>query len=329
MPIDADRFRWKPRVALSSFRRLLDISLPSIRNAEPEKSLFVENPLERNYALEMKTWLLLIGIFFLGLTRADAQEFLSESALLQKHQLSLIPLEKKGPQDFFLLVEPETNAPLSLVESTGDTIPLEKFGATKEKTKTESCGDLLQSFVFRSKEPSESLFALVGKRPPSLKIQWVAFAKNEKLTLSCKSPRKDYKLSSSEIRVDPQGKSYFFAEWDSPEKRKFLDLEKKLGEKVYDQHSPDCRQKQYSIQWVGTQDRSTCHAILKASVDCDGMGYKKGSFGTPLGKIVIQEKGKMEEWIIFEASGYEGDAFLGILKGSKKPKVDFYVYSGC
>ncbi len=258
---------------------------------------------------------------------------MNESTILRKHKLSLIPLEQKGPQDFLLVVEPEGNAPLSVIGKGKGTVtfPMEKFGNAKEKTKTDSCGEPFQSYRYRTKQAVESPFALVGNRPTSLMIHWIPFQSETKKFKECKSPKKNFELSSFEVRTDPSssGETYFFAEWNSPEKRQFLDLEKKLGDKVYDQHAPDCGQKNYSIQWVGKWSEKGCQALLKASVDCDGMGYKKGSFGKPLGKIVIQEKGQKEEWIIFEASGYEGDAFLGILTGSKKQKVDFYVYSGC
>lgn len=277
----------------------------------------------------MKTLLLSFGFFFFALTQADAQEFLNESTILKKHGLSLIPLEQKGPKDFLLLVEPEGNAPLSVIGKSSNTLAMEKFGNEKEKTKTDSCGEAFQSFRYRTKEAVESPFALVGNRPSSLVIKWVSFQPETKKSKECKSPKKGFELSSFEVGTDPSGETYFFAEWDSPEKREFLALEKKLGEKVYDQHAPDCGQKNYSIQWIGKWSEKGCQALLKASVDCDGMGYKKGSFGKPLGKILIQEKSQKEEWIIFEASGYEGDAFLGILSGSKKQKVDFYVYSGC
>jgi hypothetical protein len=271
---------------------------------------------------------LILSLFFAA--SGYSQEFLARSKLLQRHQLSLIPLEQNGTKEFLLKVVPENSAPLALLADSGELLPLtKKTGAKEISLQADSCGEKLRSFPYELTKEAKGTFALLGKPPKELSIQWEPFASDDGQELRCKVQKKGYELSQLQRAKDSQGKRYYFAEWDSPKKVEFEKLHKKLGEKVYDQHSPDCRVAEYSTQSVGTiVDKDKCSPLLTHPVDCDGMGYQKGSFGKPLGRVLIRFQKQSEEWIIFESSGYEGDAFLGIEK-SKKQKVEFYIYSGC
>ncbi len=260
---------------------------------------------------------------------SHSQEFLSQSRLLRPHGLSLIPLEQRGMKEFLLKVIPESSAPLALLADSGELLPLEKKGTKQISLNAESCGEKLRSFPYEVSKEAKGTFALLGKLPKDFSVQWEPFTPETIKDLKCKAQKKDYTPSQLQVAKDLKGEMYYFAEWDSPKKTEFENLRKKLGEKVYDQYSPDCRVKEYSTQSVGKiVDKDKCSPLLTHPVDCDGMGYQKGSFGTPLGRVIIRQKNALEEWIIFEASGYEGDAYMGILK-SKKQKVEFYIYSGC
>jgi hypothetical protein len=88
-----------------------------------------------------------------------------------------------------------------------------------------------------------------------------------------------------------------------------------------------------AVERVGLLSDAGCDILLESKVNCQGQGYEGGSLGKPLGMIAISRHGETERWLVFEASGYEGDAFLGIRLSKRRPvseaDIDFYVYSGC
>jgi hypothetical protein len=279
-------------------------------------------------------FLLLAFAYFFSANEAQSQEFLTISPLLKKHGLELVPVEKREKKQFLFFAGSEFEGEKALLSANSSLVELVKVDSKKRPLKSESCGSEILSYLFEAKTEADAIFAVIGKKIPiDLQLRWIplkeiAFEKPEHPKI-----KKGFIVSQFQTAESADKEIFYFLEADSKQKRKFMALEKKWGEKVYEKFSPDCSNPEYSIQSIGkisNQGKNTTY--LQHPVDCDGMGYKKGSFDKPLGILEIVENKQKEKWVIYRAEGYEGEAFLAVEYEPKKGnnrKVDFYIYSGC
>ncbi len=263
-----------------------------------------------------------------------SEEFLKISSLLNKAKLNLVPVETPAEGKVLLQVSPRSESEeVRLLGFDGKLHPLELMADGKrEKTSVDQCGEPLYVAPRKLKDTSVpwpgGRFALVGKLPAGISLSWkpVAVADN-KLPKSCSSYRKKWTTGKSIVsKVEGLKSAVFFLELDHPNLPK-LRLAKS------ENPGAECGRTPWQLQRVGVLTGKRCRALLEAPVDCEGHGYRQGSLGPALGMISIEKGKSREEWLVFDAKGVEGQAYLGIrLRGrypARKNDIQFYVFSGC
>jgi hypothetical protein len=264
----------------------------------------------------------------------QSQEFLTISPLLKKHKLELVPVEQKSARQFLLFARSKAEGEKILLAADGEMLELKKVSEKMTPLKSEACESEIFSYPYESQEEAKADFALIGKKiPKELRLKWlplkeISFEKPENPKM-----KKGYILSQFKTAESQEKDIYYFLESDSKQKQRFASLEKKWGEAVYEKFSPDCSNREYSIQSIGkisNQGKNTTY--LTHPVDCNGLGYKRGTFDRPIGILEISELQLKEKWVIYRVNGYEGDGFLAIQlepQKGKTRKIDYYIYSGC
>ncbi len=105
----------------------------------------------------------------------------------------------------------------------------------------------------------------------------------------------------------------------------------------------DCKTDEMCLEMSKTKDRDILNigysnnCLIKNVVqkirDVDGKEYGQNAIDELLGTLEITDSSVKEEWLIFDAPGYEGDGILGVQKEnfmkSDFSKIDWVVYNGC
>lgn len=258
-------------------------------------------------------------------------EFLSVSPLLKAAKLNIVPVEQSAGGHVLLQVMWEGNESGHLLGNDGKLHKLELVkGAGPEKTSVKMCGETHSSPPRKiiSGEKAEGRFALLGKLPTGFRAKWVPAVKHEAtLPAACTAHKKGWTLGKSAVStVEGVKPSLFFVELDGP------GLEKRRAE-LAGKAGAECDGTAWQLQRVGTVEGKKCGTLLQAPLNCEGQGLHQGTVGAPLGMIELAKGKAKEQWIVFEATGYEGTAFLGIRLTNKRPAPKahrhFYVFSGC
>src|SRR6185312_7991887 len=270
---------------------------------------------------------------------AQNEGFLSKSKILTEAGIKIIPAQLGHANNILPVFSSDSSLPLFLIGKNGLEV-LEKIkGAKKDKLHIRTCGadEMAYPWQLKSKAKSEGTFLASGKVIGALTIKCTSA---KAIEVSKKSEyvfyKKNYALASFKAaEIEGLKKKIFFSEMKSAEQLKYEEEYK--SEKNHDSSRPkiDCSKKDLSYQKIGFLEDSTCNILLESPINCEGQGYKQGSFSKPLGLIEISNGKETEKWLVFLAYGYEGDAFLGIkLNESNAPlkegsDIDFYIYSGC
>jgi hypothetical protein len=265
---------------------------------------------------------------------AESVEFLKNSPLLRKAKLNVVPVEMSGTDKILFQVSWEGKENSYLLGNDGKLHELELKDPNKTyKTSVHMCGEDLKVPARTIKAPKTQAvgkFAVVGKIPSNMKISWEAakIQKSPELPASCTAYKKGFRVQSEKTSLSTLlgiKKSFFFVH---------LSNEKFLGRKDDEPvDEKDCGPTEWHLQRIGVTEQGTCRTLVQAPVNCDGQGYGKGSIGSAIGMIRISQGKKSEQWIVFDAAGYEGSAYLGIKLTKKRPAPEadrhFYVFSGC
>ncbi len=285
----------------------------------------------------MKTIILFLVLSPL-MASAQNEGFLSKSKLLVAAGVKIIPAQIVDKNRILPIFDSGSPNGFFLIGESG-LQNLEKIkGAKKVKLKIRTCGadELSSPWTLKGKSQPDGIFLASGKKIENLEMKWFP-AKEEKLKEhpECVIYNKNYELTSFHVAsVEGVKGRVFYSEQKSPELLKF---EKEYrAQKDHDKSYPkiDCQKTDLAFQKIGFLDGGKCQILFESPVNCEGQGYKQGSFSKPLGLIEISKGTEVEKWLVFLAFGYEGDAFLGIkINGETIPKsdadIDFYVYSGC
>lgn len=280
-----------------------------------------------------RTWVPTL-LLLLGSGPIHADGFLSKSRLLRGSGIRIIPAQQTR-DGLVLPVADSDRLEAKIFLSSGGVYPIKKSSGRKRKLNVHTCGGDELAFPWKSGRPIQGTgyFVAAGKRLDSLGLKWVAATKVDPGTQQKCFSYEDYKADEVEVASIPTlPEKTFFVSLLSPEGIRWKKLYEREQEKAYELGAPNC-DTVFAVQRVGLLPGAGCEILLESKLDCDGQGYGGGSLGKPLGMIEISREGEIERWLVFEASGYEGDAFLGIRlsKGRPAPEadIDFYVYSGC
>lgn len=253
-------------------------------------------------------------VIFLFPLATFADGFLSASSLLGKAKI--IPVQI-GIQNSFLPLEgSEGDNDIYLITTSGLS-KLVKTNGKKQKLQIRTCGadKLASPFKVQGGKDAQGIFAVIAPEK-DLKIKWMPIKVVEQDKHACLD-KTGFSVSKSNLgQVEGIAGLIYFVEYKKKSKKESSDIAScPLG----------------AYQSVGIVDGDKCQAYLESEVDCDGYGYNKGQLSKPLGALEIVKGSSKEKWLIYNATGYEGDAFFGIKLGveAEKERVDFYVYSGC
>lgn len=255
-------------------------------------------------------------LFFPLLGMASSSSFLSQSKVLNGSKI--IPIRVNGGKEILPVFPVDRGKSISLITADGLKI-LNKTTGKRRKLDIHGCGNDQYAAPYRLNDAStvNESFALIGD-DRTLKVKWL---EAEVLKDSQKPEciyKKDFSLKDlSRVKIrGVEGDVYF------------------VNYKVNDTKESDaCMNDVSGFQSIGIVRDGRCQNLLESKLDCEGQGYHRGRFSTPVGMLELSRGTLVEQWLIFKAIGYEGDAFVGIKVGAEKEmendRVDFYVYSGC
>jgi hypothetical protein len=276
---------------------------------------------------------LLFGSLLLLSTSAWAEGFLSKSRLLGAAGVGILPAQQTSDGLVLPVLESEHSEPNIFLTSQGNYALAPVPSGKERKLKVHACGGHETARPWKSSKPikGRGYFIATGKGVDSLKLKWSAATKTSAPTGSKCLSHPGYRTSALSVaRVNTLQENLFFAAFENPEAVRYeAAREKKKADEIAT--PPACED--YGSQRVGLLRGDECDVLLESKIDCDGRGYVGGTFGKPLGVLEISRGSESERWLVFEAFGYEGDAYLGIRLSTERPPlekdIDFYVYSGC
>jgi hypothetical protein len=264
---------------------------------------------------------LLFGSLLLLSTSAGAEGFLSKSRLLGAAGVAILPAQQTRDGLVLPVLESEQSQPNIFLTSRGNYALAPVPSAKERKLKVHACGGDEKARPWKSSKPIQGrgYFIATGKGVHSLKLKWSAATNTSAPTGSQCLSHPGYRRSALSVaRVNTLQENPFFAAFENPE--------------AHEMATPAACD-DYGSQRVGLLRGDKCDVLLESKIDCDGRGYVGGTFGKPLGVLEIARGSENERWLVFEAFGYEGDAYLGIRLSTERPPlekdIDFYVYSGC
>lgn len=265
-----------------------------------------------------------------------ATGFLSKSQILSSTGVQILPIQISKAGFVLPILGSGSDIPKVLLATDGQSYPLELAKSEKKvKLDVRTCGADEIAFPWKTKAPirASGLFIATGKDMAGVKIRWIpAVDSSLSGTSDCLKAKSDLTQVELSVREIPGiSEKVFFVNYKTPEELKWEQTYKKYGEKAYSMSPPNCKVDS-GYQKVGMVG-AKCTVLLESAINCEGQGYDEGQFGKPLGLLDISKGATHEKWLVFLASGYEGDAYLGIRMTPEHPAkeadIDFYVYSGC
>jgi len=278
---------------------------------------------------------LLFGSLLLLSTSAWAEEeaFLSTSRLLGAAGVGILPAQQTSDGLVLPVLESEHSKPNIFLTTKGNYAVAPVPSGKERKLKVHACGGATSAWPWKSSKPikGRGYFIATGKGVDSLKLKWSAATKTSAPTGSECLSHPGYRTSELSVaRVNTLQENLFFAAFENLEAVRYK-AARKENEADEIATPPDCED--WGSQRVGLLQGDKCDVLLESKIDCDGRGYVGGRFGKPLGVLEIARGSESERWLVFEAFGYEGDAYLGIRLSTERPALEkdihFYVYSGC
>lgn len=292
----------------------------------------------------MKYLILLIALipFWANAKRDD--NFLVNSKILKANNLKLYPFRA---EDFHImpLVHDETTDQLTAIGEEGLQPIIRITGAPKQNVDMQTCGDKQEMRYPWARpgnvHPSGSFF-VIGKNVKNVSIKWT-WAQEIKNAKAPKCALHDgYKtITYSEANVQGLKKNIFFADTGTAAfaqfKKKVYAYERSKAPNKKFPAQPHCKGPEQSYQKIGYVEKEDCKIFLEGGLGCDEKlrtGDIAGSLSKPFGLLEISQGKELEKWLIFEANGPEGQAYLGVKLINDEPSPDkedrhFYVYSGC
>jgi hypothetical protein len=247
-----------------------------------------------------------------------------------------VPAQQTSDGLVLPVLESERSEPKVFLTSEGSYVLAPVASGKKRKLNIQTCGQDEQASPWKSSKPIKGTgyFVATGKAVDSLKLKWLAATKTSAPTGSKCLSYPGYKTSQLSVaRVNTLQGNLFFADFISPEAVRWQALHAREEKEKADKITPPPCKVDFGLQRVGLLLGDRCDVLLESKIDCDGKGYNAGGFGRPLGVLEITRGSESERWLVFEAVGYEGDAYLGIRLSTERPPaekdIDFYVYSGC
>lgn len=278
------------------------------------------------YSLNFRVFTLLICLLFIKTTQAN--EFLKKSDILNKNNVKVFAGEIRKSK--LALDE-------SLINLDIDSFyQVDKNGILKSKyvgvTATRGCGGKDYNAIgFNIQSNSSPL--LIYKPKKDLKFNWIPAEKVK--TSKC------YKHSKSENRTSLyqiNNSNYKFLLVHNIFARKLTpsEIQKDCGSSDIGciDYSKNNDRDFLKLSYVDT-DNCSSQTIVEKVLDMDGKNSVETSMSDFFGVLKIRsEKNKSEEnWLIFNAPGYEGHGILGIEKKQFLKKIisdhDWTVYNGC
>jgi len=264
-----------------------------------------------------------------------ADGFLSKSRLLGSAGVEIIPAQQSKDGLILPVLQSDRVEPKTFLSSDG-AYPITKASSEKKrKLNVRTCGADELATPWKSTRPIRGVgyFVAAGKGLDTLKVKWLAATKVKVATQAECLSYPGYKTTEVTVaKVESDSRKVFFAYFLSPEAIRWNSLYDREKENAFKIAPPNC-EADFGLQRVGFLTNNKCDVLLESKIDCEGQGYKRGSFGKPLGILEISKGHETERWLVFKAAGYEGDAFLGISLSADRPvadkDIDLYVYSGC
>src|SRR5438477_3475858 len=259
---------------------------------------------------------LLFGSLLLLSTSAWAEGFLSTSRLLGAAGVGILPAQQTSDGLVLPVLESEHSKPNIFLTSKGNYALAPVPSGKERKLKVHACGGDQMAPPWKSSKPikGRGYFIATGKGVASLKLKWSAATTTSAPTGSECLSHPGYRTSELSVaRVNTLQENLFFAAFENPDRYEAVRKKKKIAT------PPACED--YGAQRVGLLRGDKCDVLLESKIDCDGRGYVGGRFGRPLGVLEIARGSESERWLVFEAFGYEGDAYLGIRLSTERPPL--------
>ena len=269
--------------------------------------------------------------------QSEDSGFLAISTILTQTNTKIFPAEILKDGTVLPVFESDKNIPKVLLSQNGINIPLvKKVPSEKIKLKIHTCGqdEFATPWNAFERAKSSDRFIATGLQLNEVKFEWLPVSSDQSAKLpKCVYDYNNLKKTKLDVGfIDKLKVHVFFANFQSAESIRWVNDYKKYKEQAYKIRPPDCKL-DLGFQRVGLITQGKCEYLIESLVNCEGQGYQNGQFDRPLGLLIISKGIEVENWLIFLAHGYEGDAFLGILltndKVLTKKNVHFYVYSGC
>jgi hypothetical protein len=275
-------------------------------------------------------------------SRAQSDVFLSHSALLRSTGVEITPAQLKRGDIVLPVLRSDSRAPMTFLSSKGN-VPLRRLGnAKKGRLDVFTCGsdELATPWKGIRRINGTGHFVASGSGIRSVKIEWhEAVPSDAALPASCSTARD---LSNSDTRIATTENPFelmYSTSLLTDHAIRSNALYKRLGEKAY-QFADDAASRcafettNFSgLQRAGLLAGSRCDVLLEQKLDCEQLGSEGATFMGPLGVLTIGKGDAHERWLVYEAAGYEGNAYIGLRVSETRPlpssDVDVYVYSGC
>lgn len=287
----------------------------------------------------MKFILAIIVVTMLSpFTKIHAFEFLTKSDILKKQKVKAFAGEVRNSilviDDAYKKIEVNN---FSQITSSG----ISKINGPRVNGKLRGCGGdtELSGFRIDSKSPPIVFMNYNHK----LSVKWMPAKKLEKLACVKKfADEKSLKIFSIEENQTP----FYFLAW--PEKKYTQDIAKKdctfftqnsqsvnIDNDCVSKYLKKFKTRKHFQAGVVNNPNSDCsiNFIKEEITDLDGKNSIDSSMEDLLGLLRIQAEGQIENWLIFNSPGYEGDGIMAIPqdqfeKGNFK-NAEWLVYNGC